>query len=184
MMLDRITLHRRMPFFLSSQRVTPLHKSTPLLFLFWLFCFPVWGQPGIPSSTPAASKAEIPRDTLGRNTPRGTVLGFLSAARKGDDELASQYLNTRLRGKAAADLAHQLSVVLDRRLPARLTQLSDQPDGAPSDPLKPQELVGTISSDNGNVDITVERVDRGKSGQLWLFSSKTLDATADLYGEV
>jgi MscS family membrane protein len=108
----------------------------------------------------------------------------LSAARKGDDELASRYLNTPLRGKAAADLAHQLSVVLDRRLPARLTQLSDQPDGAPSDPLKPQELVGTISSDNGNTDITVERVDRGKSGQLWLFSSKTLDATSDLYEEV
>ncbi len=184
MILDRIKLHRQLPFFLSPQRGTPLRTATPLLLLFWLLCFPVWGQLGSPSSAPTASNAENPRDTLGRSTPRGTVLGFLSAARKGDDELASRYLNTRLRGKAAADLAHQLSVVLDRRLPARLTQLSDQPDGSPSDPLNPQELVGTITSDNGNVDITVERVDRGKSGQLWLFSSKTLDATADLYGEV
>lgn len=184
MILDRITLHRRLPFFLSLQRVTPLRKGAPLLLLFWLFCLPVCGQLGIPSSTSTASRAEIPRDALGRSTPRGTVLGFLAAARKGDDELASQYLNTRLRGKAAADLAHELSVVLDRRLPARLTQLSDQPEGSPSYPLNPQELVGTISGDDGNVDITVERVDRGKSGQLWLFSSKTLDATADLYGEV
>jgi MscS family membrane protein len=184
MILDRITPHRRLPFCLSPQRVTPLREATSVLFLFWLLCFPGWGQLGIPSSTPTASRAEIPQDTLGRSTPRGTVLGFLSAARKGDDALASQYLNTRLRGRAAADLAHQLSVVLDRRLPARLTQLSDQPDGSHSDPLKPQELVGTVSSDNGNVDITVEQVDRGKSGQLWLFSSKTLDATAGLYGEV
>ena len=184
MIINRTKLHRWLRFLLSSQRVTPLRTAAPVLFLFWLFQFPVWGQLGIPSSTPTASKAEISRDTLGRSTPRGTVLGFLSAARKGDDELASQYLNTRLRGKAAADLAHELSVVLDRRLPARLTQLSDQPEGSPSDPLNPQELVGTISSDDGNVDITVERVDRGKSGQLWLFSNKTLDATADLYREV
>jgi MscS family membrane protein len=96
----------------------------------------------------------------------------LTAAREGDNDLAAQYLNTRLRGKAATDLAHQLFVVLDRRLPARLNALSDVPEG--SDLLKPnQELVGTISSDNGNVDIIVERVDRGKSGSLWLFSSKT-----------
>jgi len=44
--------------------------------------------------------------------------------------------------------------------------------------------VGTISSDNRNVDIFVEHVDRGKSGSLWLFSSKTLDAIPDLYDEI
>jgi MscS family membrane protein len=44
--------------------------------------------------------------------------------------------------------------------------------------------VGTISSNHGKVDIFVERVDRGKSGFLWLFSSETLDAIPDLYEEV
>jgi MscS family membrane protein len=112
-------------------------------------------------------------------------MGFLSAAHKGDNELAVSYMNTRLRGKAATDLAIQLFVVLDRRLPARLNDLSDKPEGSLSDPLKPnQELVGTISSGNGNVDIIVERVDRGKSGMLWMFSSKTLDSIPDLYEEV
>jgi MscS family membrane protein len=109
----------------------------------------------------------------------------LGAARKGDDELAAQYLNTRVRGNAAAVLARQLFIVLDRRLPARLNEVSDNPEGSLLDPLKPdQELVGTIGSDNGNVDILVERVDRGKSGSLWLFSSKTLDSIPDLYEEV
>jgi len=108
----------------------------------------------------------------------------LGAARRGDDELAAQFLNTRVRGNAAAALAHQLFIVLDRRLPPRLNQVSDDPEGSLSDPLKPdQELVGTISSNNGNVDILVERVD-GKSGSVWLFSSKTLDSIPDLYEEV
>jgi len=108
----------------------------------------------------------------------------LGAARRGDDELAAQFLNTRVRGNAAAVLAHQLFIVLDRRLPPILNEVSDNPEGSLSDPLKPdQELVGTIGSNNGNVDILVERVD-GKSGSVWLFSSKTLDSIPDLYEEV
>jgi MscS family membrane protein len=105
----------------------------------------------------------------------------LSATRNEDWELATRYLDTRLRGKAATDLARQLFVVLDRRLPARLNELSDKPEGS----LKPdQELAGTISSDEGKVDIVIERVDRGKSGSVWLFSSKTLDSIPDLYQEI
>ena len=156
-----------------------------LLSMVLLFCVPVWTQVVIPSSTPTASQPEVPKDALGRTTPRGTVLGFLSAARKGDDELAVQYLNTRLRGKDAKDLAHKLFVVLDRRLPARLNELSDQFEGSVADPLKPnQEVVGTISSANGSVDITVERVGRGKSEFWWLFSGRTLEAVPDIYEEI
>jgi MscS family membrane protein len=150
-----------------------------------LLCFPVWAQLGIPVPAPATAQPEVPKDSLGRTTPRGAVLGFLRVARDGEDELASQYLNTRLRVNAAAVLAHQLFIVLDRRLPPTLNQLSDQPEGSLSNPLKPdQELVGIINGENRNVDIFVERVDRGKSGSLWLFSSKTLDLIPDLYDEI
>src|SRR5467141_2453718 len=147
-----------------------------------LHTVPALGQLGVAGSAPTAAQPEVPRDALGRTTPRGTVLGFLSVARKGDNEVAAQYLNTRLHGNAAAALAHQLFTVLDRRLPPRLNQLSDEPEGSLPDPLKPnQELVGTISSDNGNVDI---RVERGKSEPLWMFSRKTLDTIPDLYQEI
>ena len=165
--------------------VVRLGTGAGFLLLTFLLCFPTWAQLRPPASVPVTSKPEVPKDSLGRTTPQGTVLGFLNASHKGDNELAAGYLNTPLRGKAASDLAHQLYVVLDRRLPARLNQLSDNPEGSFSIPLKPnQELVGTISSNHGNVDIFVERVDRGKSGLLWLFSSETLDAIPDLYGEV
>jgi MscS family membrane protein len=159
--------------------------SAYLLSAGFLFCVTAWAQLGIPSASPVSVPPEVPQDVLGRGTPRGTVLGFLTAARKGEDETASQYLNTRLRGKAAAILAHQLFVVLDRRLPARLNQLSDRPEGSMVYPAKPNlDPVGTINSASGDVDIVVERVDRGKAGSLWLFSSKTLDSIPELYNEV
>jgi MscS family membrane protein len=150
-----------------------------------LFCAPTWAQVGASSSTPTAAKPEVPKDALDRTTPRGAVLGFVSAARKGDYDVAAQYLNTRLRGKDAEYLARQLFVVLDLRLPARLNALSDVPEGSLSNPLKPnQELAGTISTVNGNVDIILERVERGKAGLLWLFSSKTLESIPDVFAEI
>ena len=114
---------------------------------------------------------------LGRTTPRGTVLGFLNAARKGENELARQYLNTRLSAKAAEDLAQKLFVVLDARLPPRLDELSDAPEGSRANPLTPSlDLVGTISGPRGDLDISVERVERGQTGAIWLLSSRTLDS--------
>jgi MscS family membrane protein len=136
---------------------------------------------------PAAAPAPQPpsKDSLGRDTPRGTVIGFLSAARKGENELARGYLDTGTTGNPGDDLAHQLFVVLDARLPARLTQLSDAPEGSRSSPLTPnQDLVGTINSGNGNVDIVVERVDRGPEGTVWLFSRSTLEAIPPVYEEI
>jgi MscS family membrane protein len=134
---------------------------------------------------PAAPQPPAPIDILGRNTPRGTVLGFLSAASKSNDETAARYLNTGVKGRPAEELAHQLFVVLNRRLSAELYQLSNRPEGSLADPNEPNlELVGTISSTKGDVEILLERLDRGKGGSVWLFSSKTLDSVPDLYQEV
>jgi MscS family membrane protein len=172
-------------FFLSQKRLARIGTGACLLSLVFVFGSPTWAQLGTPPSVPATAQPEVSKGSLGRITPRGAVLGFLSAARKGDDELAAQYLDTPFHGKAAAVLAHQLFTVIDRRLPPRLTELSDKPEGSLSDPFKPdEELVGTISSDNGNVNIFLERVDRGPSGSRWLFSSKTLDSIPDLYEEI
>jgi MscS family membrane protein len=146
---------------------------------------PVRAQLQKQGSESAPAQSEAPKDPLGRSTPRGTVLRFLSVARNGEDELAAQYLDTRLRGKSAAVLAHELFIVLDRRLPARLNQVSDLPEGSASDLLNPdQEFVGTVKSDDQSLEIVLERVDRGKLGSIWLFSSKTLDAIPDLYHSV
>jgi MscS family membrane protein len=125
------------------------------------------------------------KDTLGRDTPRGTLLGFMEAARNESHAAAVMYLNTDLPENAAADLAHQLYVVLNSRLPARLNELSDRPEGSLVNPLKPsQDIVGTIQTVNGPLEIVVERVTRGAAAPVWLFARGTLDAVPDVYAEV
>jgi MscS family membrane protein len=155
------------------------------MFLAVLSCPALWSQ--TPTPKPAATEAQPgpPKDVLGRTTPRGAVMGFLNAARKDNAEIAALYLNTSLRGADAEELARQLAVVLNRRLPARLNELSDQPEGSLPDPLRPDEdLIGTISTANGDLDVMVERVDRGKLGRVWLFSRKTLNSIPDVFEEL
>src|SRR5262245_44824691 len=94
------------------------------------------GQATSPPAATAPSRPEVRKDPLGRDTPRQTVLGFLEAGRTNEDQLAAQYLDTPLTGPGDALLAHQLFVVLDARLPAKLTQLSDASDGSRSNPLQ------------------------------------------------
>jgi MscS family membrane protein len=136
------------------------------------------------AQSPAAALA-APRDTLGRDTPRGTLFRFIEAAQKNNFDLAALYLNTPLRDKAAAELAQQLFVVLDARLPARLQDVSDNPEGSLANPLRPdQDIIGTIATDSGPLDILVERVTRGTAGRVWLFSRRTLDQVPTVYDEV
>ena len=124
-----------------------------------------------------------PGGRAGRSTPRGTVLGFLGAARRREPDVAAQYLNTRATGEDAEALAHQLFVVLDARLPARLSQVSDERDGSSLRPRRLPSRASARSSDAGDVEIVLERVTRDK-GPVWLFSRKTLAAIPAVYEEV
>jgi hypothetical protein len=83
---------------MSRSEMTGGISSVLLSFLLWNV--PVCAQIPKPVSTPAL-QPEVPQDPLGRTTPRGTVFGFLSAARQGEDQRAAQYLNTKARGDAA-----------------------------------------------------------------------------------
>jgi len=75
--------------------------------------------------------------------------------------------------------------VLDARLPARLTLISDSPEGSRADPLAPnRERIGTISSGPGEVDVFVDRVERGKAPPIWLFSAATLHHVPVVYAEI
>jgi MscS family membrane protein len=158
-----------------------------LLVLAWLPTR-VHAQLGGLTPAPAAQTAtqtEPPRDLLGRDTPRGTVLGFMTAARRGNDEAAAAYLDSTLKGQTLVDLAHELYVVLDSRLPARLNELSDRPEGALANPLKPDlDIVGTINTSEGPLDVVLERVTRPKATPVWLFSQTTLEAIPAVYNEV
>ena len=168
----------------SAKRVMPLARVA-LLCMLLLLSLAMWTQVS-PLQAPAPEpKPEIPKDTLGRDTPRGAVLGFLAAARKNNAQVAALYLNTPLRGVEAEELARQLAMFLNSRLPARLNEISDKPEGSLPDPLKPDEdLVGTIATGQGDLDIRLERVDRGKVGKVWVFSRSTLQSIPAAYAEI
>jgi MscS family membrane protein len=137
------------------------------------------------ATPPAAQKPASPGDSLDRGTPRGTVLGFMKAVREDRTDIAVQYLNTPLRGAAAVTLAEQLFVVLDRRLPPRLSVLSDRPEGSLTNPFAPdRDVIGTLTTSNGPLDLVVERTNRGAAGSVWVFSRATLAAIPDVYDEV
>jgi MscS family membrane protein len=121
-------------------------------------------------------------DGLGRSSPRGTVIGFLTAAHKGDWNTASQYIDSS-RGEDPVELTTKLSVVLDQGLPANLDQLSDKPEGDLKDNLPAsKELAGVINTNGGPLNVTLDRVHRGTQ-TIWLFSSDTLKEVPAVYDE-
>jgi MscS family membrane protein len=138
-------------------------------------------KPAAPAPAAQEQTPEPLPDPLGRQTPRGTVTGFLEAARKGDLERAAQYLNTR--GQNVQTVAQQLFDVLDARLPARLMRITDAPQGSGTSLTPNQEIVGTIEGPS-NQEIVLERVTRGDSPPIWLFSRATLEQVPELHREI
>ena len=136
-------------------------------------------------AAPVPQAPEPPKDPLGRDTPRGTVLGFMNAARDDKQKIAPLYLNSGLSGEDAFELAHKLYVVLNSRLPVRVNVLSDRVEGSIVNPLKPHEdIVGTINTAHGPLELIVERVDVGSQTPVWMFSRQTLQAIPDVYNEI
>jgi hypothetical protein len=76
--------------------------------------------------------------------------------------------------------------VLDRRLPPRLAELSDRPEGSLANPLKPdQDIVGSIAADDGGaVDLVLVRAKRGAAAPVWLFSRQTLERIPAIFDEI
>jgi MscS family membrane protein len=158
-----------------------------LMLAWWSIDAHAQGRGAAPAQeTPPTQAQEKPlADALGRDTPQGTVRGFLAAARRGEAVVASQYLDGQVPGMSAEVLTQHLFVVLDARLPARLTEISEAPEGSRSNPLRPnEELVGVIGSAAGDIPVVLERVTRGNSEPIWLFSQSTLASVPELYEEV
>jgi MscS family membrane protein len=132
--------------------------------------------------TPPKSTTEAPASTpdpLGRDTPRGTVLGFIKAVDSGNYERAVQYLDTRAAPKAAQELARQLKDVLDRRLSATdFDLLSAKPEGRLDSDLPPN--VERVLRRGDSTDIFLERVSRDDR-LVWLFSPRTLTNVPTLH---
>ena len=152
---------------------------------------PICGQGLLSQAAPkGAAPAAVPvaaapaPDALGRQTPAGTVMGFLAAAARGDWPRATKYLDTKLPQDQAEELARQLKVLLDRGLSIDLGRLSRAPEGEQDERLgKGRELVGAIGTKSGTLDVLLARVQHGNEPPLWLFAPETLRGVSAAYEE-
>src|ERR1700693_6012723 len=138
------------------------------------------GQPG--KSAGAANGAAA--DPLGRNTPSGTLYGFLQAAQSGNYSIAAQYLQMSAARRQAQgeDVATKLKLVIDRAFTGDLRRISNQPDGTPQEgmPLDRQK-VGTLNAGDVDADLILVRTADANAGQIWLISFDTLAKVPELY---
>lgn len=117
----------------------------------------------------------LSEDPLGRSTPYGTVMGFLTAAEQEDYQRASEYLESKMSGKKKGELARLLKIVLDRGLKISKDTVSRKPEGNLDDGLSSKlEKVGTAEYEGESLDILLHRIDQKASAPIWLFSSETL----------
>jgi MscS family membrane protein len=132
-----------------------------------------------------AEQEKAQEDPLGRTTPRGTVFGFIKSATQGENDRALQYLDTKKTGPGTQKIIHALQTILERGSSGHLTILSNRPEGNLEDNLPPtKERVGTVKTSSESLDILLERIQRGSSPPIWLFSAETLAKVSEIYQEL
>jgi MscS family membrane protein len=133
--------------------------------------------PGLPP--PPAETAAAGEDPLKRETPRGSLLGFVTAARAGNDKVAAEYLDwTHVKlGISKDEAARQLMFALNHGFEGNLERLSRSPEGSLADGLPAdKERVGSVVLSSGErVDVILSRVS-GPDGDapMWLVAAETV----------
>ena len=143
--------------------------------------------PGLSSSPTQASPQAAPADPLGRDNPRGCILGFIKAAQEDNYSLAIQYFEpfkTRRHPSQSdeEELAAQLLAILNHKFAASLDFVSRDPQGRLDDGLPPEtEQVNSASWAGEGFAILLVRIENEQGKKLWYFSRSTLDRVSKVY---
>jgi MscS family membrane protein len=126
-----------------------------------------------------------PPDPLGRETPYGTVFGFLQAVNNHNLQNAALYLDVKLPEHKEEELAEQLKAVLDASLASGIDRLSKDQQGNIKDNLRmTREKIGVVKTPSGEFDILLDRIDRQNAVSIWLFSGETLARIPSAYASL
>jgi MscS family membrane protein len=169
--------------------MSKLSKTIVFLTLGLAACLPLAAQSPLSQILQPSGAASAPAkasDQLGRDTPYGTVFGFLQAAQGGNYSIAAQYLQmSPARRQAEGDtLAMKLNVAMNRAFSGSLRP-SRAPEGTPQEdvPMDRQKL-GTMSAGDVDADLELVRVTDPSAGKIWLIASDTLAKIPELYDQV
>jgi MscS family membrane protein len=136
------------------------------------------------SATAPAAPAADPL-SLGRETPRGTVVGFIEAAQFENYDAAVQYFDVRGRvgAEPEQELARQLLAILNARFAGSLDSITNDPLGRPggSGPPRDQVAVGGIRGLSESFPLFLVHVDLRNGGKVWVISRRTLDQVPEVY---
>ena len=126
-------------------------------------------------------------DPLGRDTPQGTVLGFLQAAEGNKYKQATQYLQLSKNERATEGerVVRELRALMDGAFVGRVGQISSHPEGSdqagvPED----RERIGEFRLNGTETNVDLVRISDPEAGEIWLFSSKTLAKVPDLFLQI
>src|SRR5580704_9359748 len=135
---------------------------------------------------PKAASPKTATDPLNRETPNGTIFGFLEAAQSGNYAIAAQYLQmSPARRQANGEaLAQKLKTVMDIAFAGNLKP-SREPEGTPQEGVPgDRQKLGTMSSGDVEADLDLVRVSDANAGKIWLIASDTLTKVPELYDQV
>jgi MscS family membrane protein len=138
-------------------------------------------------TTPPAAKTETSAvvDPLGRETPRGAVMGILKYEELGDFENVARYLQPPLEQNVdLVDLARQARA-LRHTFNGNIALLSDDPEGQIQAGLPPGQVrIGGFVVGGTTVDVILVRVEDPKFGKIWLVSRETVAKIPNLYADL
>ena len=139
------------------------------------------GALGVSNGSSEETVRQTLPDSFGRDTPRHTVQGFISALGENDYLLASNYLNLS-KSDNPTTAVREFKQALDAggRFQPDL-QINNTPEGNLTDQLPPsQENVGNISIGEKSVPLLLERVVSKQGEQYWQFSTETLSSVPEV----
>src|ERR1700734_773065 len=125
-------------------------KRIVFLALILTFSLPLLAQGALGQllQSKPASVSKTQPDALGRETPYGTIFGFLEAAQSGSYSIAAQYLQMNpARRQAEGDaLAQKLQAAMNAAFAGNLKPSRD-PEGTPQEGVPPdRQKLGTMAS--------------------------------------
>ncbi len=152
------------------------------LFLSWAAYSPAQ-RPTSAAPPPAKAETTATTDPLGRETPRGAVVGALKYSERQDFATAARYMQPT-PGEDLVLVARELRA-LHSKFEGNLALVSDDPNGTIEPGYPPGEVVaGVLAVGGTTTDVVLVRVDDPASGKIWLLSKKTVAKIPQLYAEM
>ena len=137
-----------------------------------------------PAAAPTVSSAPSDPMGLGRETPRGTVIGFIRAAQSENYELATQFFELRRRApvESEQELAQQLLAILNARFVGSLDSITNDPAGREDGgPPREQVVVGGTRGLSESFPIYLVHNEIGRGAKGWLIARQTLEQVPEVY---